>query len=171
MLFRSDSAAATLSETELALSTSGTLTVRDVDLSNTVSLSTSVVSSGTTTGIGPDNAALNAMLSLSAASLAANPSDTHNLTWTFNAGTDAFDYLAAGETLTLTYTITATDNANASTTQNVVITINGTNDAPTISLVTTAAVMDGDVEVSPAVVDSAAATLSETELEIGRAHV
>ena len=35
-------------------------------------------------------------------------SDT--LTWDFNSGSETFDYLATGETLILTYTVTATDD-------------------------------------------------------------
>src|SRR5207237_181386 len=105
----------------------------------------------TTTGLGSSNAALQAMLSVSpAAGLAANPSDTHNLTWTFDSTPQAFDYLAVGESLTLTYTVQSTDNNAASDTQSVTVTITGTNDAPDIHLVATG---------TP---DSAAATLAET---------
>ncbi|WP_049823950.1 VCBS domain-containing protein, partial [Bradyrhizobium sp. WSM2254] len=50
--------------------------------------------------------------------------------WTFNSGTQAFDYLAAGQSLTLTYTVQSTDNNAASDTQSVTVTVTGTNDAP-----------------------------------------
>ena len=39
--------------------------------------------------------------------------------WTFNSGSQAFNYLAAGELLTLTYTVTGTDNHSTSDTQTV----------------------------------------------------
>ncbi|WP_415776730.1 hypothetical protein, partial [Arcobacter cloacae] len=32
------------------------------------------------------------------------------MTWTFDSGSETFDYLASGETLTLTYTIKAMDD-------------------------------------------------------------
>jgi len=58
------------------------------------------------------------------------------LTWTFdvtNAGQQAtIQSLGQGETLTQTYTVTLTDEDNNSVPQTVVITIEGTNDAPVI---------------------------------------
>ncbi|MBZ9746342.1 VCBS domain-containing protein, partial [Mesorhizobium sp. CO1-1-7] len=147
-----DTASATLTETNAGLSTTGTLTVTDADLSDTVSSSvTTVVASGTTAGLGLTNTQLLAMLAVTPTSgLAANPTDTHNLGWTFNSGTQAFDYLAVGQSLTLTYTVQSTDNNAASDTQTVTVTVNGTNDAPDIHLVGTG---------TP---DTASATLTET---------
>ena len=129
-----DTDSASLTEIEVALSTSGTLTVTDVDLSDNVSLTTSVAASGTTTGIEFDNSQLAALFTVNSGSINADPADTKNISWTFNAGTDAFDYLADGESLTLTYTIPVTDDASATASQDVTITIDGTNDAPTISV-------------------------------------
>ena len=75
------------------------------------------------------------MLSVTPASgLAANPAMRNNLGWTFNSTPQAFDYLAVGESLTLTYTVQSTDNNGASDTQTVTVTITGTNDAPDITL-------------------------------------
>jgi VCBS repeat-containing protein len=127
-----DTASATLTETNAGLSTSGTLTVTDADVSDTVNSSvTSVVTSGAITGLGSNNAALLSMLTVSPASgLAANPSDTHNLTWTFNSGSEAFNYLTPGQTLTLTYTVQSTDNNAASNSQTITLNVTGTNDTP-----------------------------------------
>src|SRR5204863_435561 len=91
-----------------------------------------------------------AMLSVAPPSgLAADPSDTHNLTWTFDSGAQASDYLSVGQTLVLTYTVPSTDGL-AGDTQDVTVTINGTNDAPDIHLVVSGTA------------DTAAATLTET---------
>ena len=142
-----DSAADTLAETDAALITSGTLTVNDADLSDSVSPTvTGVVLGGTTGGLGSGDVL--AMLSVGPGSIAANAGDASNLNWSFNSGAQAFDFLDDGESLTLTYTVRATDDSSAFDDQTVVITINGTNDAPVIS------VGGGD---------SAAGTLAETD--------
>nr|WP_283817494.1 VCBS domain-containing protein [Bradyrhizobium liaoningense] len=132
-LVTTDTATATLSETNSGLSTSGTVTVNDPEVSDTVgSIVTTVVASGAIAGLGLTNAQLLAMMSVTPASnLAADPADTHNLTWTFNSGTQAFNYLNSGQSLVLTYTVQSTDNNAASDTQTITVTINGTNDAPT----------------------------------------
>ncbi|TPI16200.1 adhesin, partial [Mesorhizobium sp. B4-1-3] len=131
-----DTASATLTETNAGLTATGTLTVTDADVADTVNSSiTTVAASGTTAGLGLTNAQLLAMLTVSPTSgLAANPTDTHNLTWNFNSGTQAFDYLGAGQALTLSYTVQSTDNHSTSDIQTVAVTINGANDAPVIDL-------------------------------------
>ena len=141
------SAAESLTETDSTLSTTGTLTVSDLDLSDSVSSTvSSVVAGGTTTGLASNNAALLAMLT-STPSIIDGTELTDTLTWNFNSASEAFDYLAVGESLTLTYTITVTDSQGATDTQDVVITINGTNDTPVVT-----------IEAG----DSAAETLNET---------
>ncbi|MGX5844400.1 VCBS domain-containing protein, partial [Mesorhizobium sp. ArgA1] len=128
-----DNAATGINEANLPLSTSGTLTVTDADLSDTVSASVTSVSLGGTLG-GLNSAAVINMLTVSPASLTADSGETHNLTWSFNSSPQAFDFLAAGETLTLTYTIKADDgHVGGTDTQTVTITIVGTNDAPLIT--------------------------------------
>ena len=126
-----DSDAATIAETNTTLSASGTLTVTDVDTADTVtSAVTSVVASGTTTGLTSDNAQLLNMLSVTAGALTANTGETHNLAWNFNSASQAFDYLAVGQSLVLTYNVRGTDSAGAVDNQTVTVTITGTNDAP-----------------------------------------
>jgi large repetitive protein len=51
---------------------------------------------------------------------------------TFSAADDNFDFLAANETLTIVYDVTATDSNGVSVTQPVTVTITGTNDAPAL---------------------------------------
>ena len=76
-----DSAAETLAETNAALTTSGTLTVVDLDLSDSVTATVlSVAASGTTTGLGSGNAALLAMLTVTAAR--SLPIPAMRTTWT-----------------------------------------------------------------------------------------
>ena len=97
---------------------------------------TSVVASGTTAGLTSDNAQLLAMLSVAPTTgSTADPGAAHNLTWTFNSTPQAFDYLAVGQSLVLTYTVQSTDSSTSplSDTQTVTITINGTSDARVIA--------------------------------------
>src|SRR5262249_58097351 len=108
-----DSAAATLAETNAILSTSGTLTVTDADIADTVSLSSSATAVTTSGPLGTlTTGQLQAMLSLTASSLTALPADptnTSNLTWTFNSGGGTtFVYMAEGASLVLNYTVNAT---------------------------------------------------------------
>ena len=128
-----DSASASLSETNAGLSTSGTLTVTDVDTADQIS--TSVALTTVTGNQGSfSNAQLLAMLSvLPASGLAADTGDANNLTWNFNSGSEAFDYLTPAESLQLTYTLTVDDGQGSTDTQVVTVTIQGTNDAPVLT--------------------------------------
>ncbi|MFO0383613.1 MAG: beta strand repeat-containing protein [Pirellula sp.] len=127
-----DSSSESLTETDATLTTSGTLSVLDINTTDTVTSQVSlVVASGTTTGLGSNNAALLNMLSVNA-NVINNTSEMGTINWSFYSGSEAFDYLAAGETLTLTYSITATDSQNTTDTQLVTITITGTNDEQVI---------------------------------------
>ncbi len=53
--------------------------------------------------------------------------------WTYTLDNDAAQNLAAGETHSETFAVTVTDDKGATATQNVVITITGTNDVPMIT--------------------------------------
>ena len=99
-------ATASLPETNGGLSTSGSLTVTDLDTADVVS--TSIALTTVTGNQGSiSNAQLLAMLSvLPASGLAANTGDANNLTWNFNSGGEAFNYLTPAESLQLTYTLT-----------------------------------------------------------------
>jgi len=126
-----DSAASTLTETDASLAASGTLTVNDPDTTDTVDSAVTVVASDTTTG-GPGG--YGAMFTVAPPTgLAADAGDSNNLGWSFDSNPEAFNYLADDEHLTLTYTVTATeDDGGLTDTQDVVITINGTNDVPVL---------------------------------------
>jgi VCBS repeat-containing protein len=119
----SDSGA--LNETGSALLTGGTLSVQDIDTTDTVAFSkVSVLASGVTTGLSSNNATLLAMLNVSGS--IDNSSTTGTLTWNFNSGAESFSYLSAGEVLTLTYTVQATDSQMVTEKHTVVVTVTGT---------------------------------------------
>ena len=123
----------------------GTLTVTDVDVSDQVSASvTGVVVSGTTDDSVTDAVdAYQDLLTLSPVNPVINGSSVEaTLIWTFDenelaAVESQFDYLDAGEKVTLTYTITVTDDNNATDTHDVAITILGTDDEAEITAVNT----------------------------------
>ena len=130
-----------LIETNSGLTDSGTLTVSDADETDTVTASVdSVVVTGTgSTSVpaGLNNAAIKAFLTVSPTEILDDTQTSATLTWDFDSGTEAFDFLADGETLVLTYTVKVTDDAGTplSDTETVTVTITGTNDAPTVTSV------------------------------------
>ena len=71
------------------------------------------------------------------ASLALTPASTNgndgSVGWSYDVADSKLDFLAAGETLTLTYTATVSEGPNNSVTEPITVTITGTNDAPTIA--------------------------------------
>ena len=88
---------------------------------------------GTTGGL--TSAAVLGMLSVTPASIAANPGDANNLNWSFNSGSQAFNFLAVGESLTLTYTVKADDGHGGIDNQTVTVTVTGTKmTRPTLQL-------------------------------------
>ena len=56
-----------------------------------------------------------------------------SITATFGAADSNFDFLAANETLTIVYNVTATDNNGVSVAHPVTITITGSNDPPVLA--------------------------------------
>src|SRR5262249_36095835 len=52
-----------------------------------------------------------------------------SVAWTYSAQDQTFDFLAAGQTLTITYQVTINDGNGGTAVQNVVVTVTGTDDA------------------------------------------
>src|SRR5262249_61440094 len=75
------------------------------------------------------------MLEVTPPEIAANPGNTDILNWSFKSGSQAFNFLAANETLRLTYTVKVDDGHPGGTaTQAVTIIIGGTDNAPVITV-------------------------------------
>ena len=126
-----------LNETDSGLTSSGDFTVSDIDTSDTVTASVNgLVVGGTsdrTDPAAPSDADLEAMLKVSPTAILDGTGNSATLGWSFDSASEAFDYLAAGETLELTYTVRAEDSQGATADETVTVTITGTNDAPTVS--------------------------------------
>ncbi len=128
-----------LTESNSGLTDSGALTVTDLDLTDNVTAAVdAVVVSGTGASSVPaslTNATLRGFLSVTPIAILDGTQTTNTLTWDFNSGSEAFDFLATGETLVLTYTVSATDDNGTplSDTETITVTITGTGDAPVIT--------------------------------------
>jgi VCBS repeat-containing protein len=110
------------------------LNFTDDDLTNTGHTATVIAASasGVTSGILPDGlgtAELTAFFNVDSV-VKASGSSSGTINTTFSAPDLAFDYLAAGEHLNISYTVQLDDHAGGVTTQNVVVTVIGTNDKP-----------------------------------------
>ena len=156
-----------LVETNSGLTDSGSLTISDADLTDNVTAAVdSVAVSGTGLGSVPpalDNPTLRSYLTVTPAAILVGTETTDTLSWNFNSGTEAFDFLATGETLILTYTVSATDDDGAplSDTETVTVTITGTNDAPVITGGPDTSAL---VETNSGLTDSGSLTISDADL-------
>jgi VCBS repeat-containing protein len=110
------------------------LTFSDLDLDNhhtaTVIGATAV---GNTSGLLPGGLRTAELMAFYHIDNVVEPTATSDgtINTTFSAPDLAFDYLAAGETVTIDYTVQLDDHAGGVTTQDVAVTVTGTNDAPT----------------------------------------
>ncbi|MEA2939787.1 MAG: hypothetical protein QOD09_316, partial [Bradyrhizobium sp.] len=107
------------------------LNFTDADLANTGHTATvlSASATGNTSGIIFGNAELMSFFHVDNVVKNAG-SSAGVINTTFSAADLAFDYLAAGEHLNITYVVQLDDHAGGISTQNVQITVVGTNDAP-----------------------------------------
>lgn len=107
---------------------SGTIAFTDVDVGDTHSAAvTGVATNGDTNGIAL--ATLAGFLTLGAVTSSSGGS-TGSVDWSFEADDALFDYLGAGESLEIAYTVEVDDNNGGTASETVAITINGLNDTP-----------------------------------------
>ena len=132
-----------LTETDSALATSGMLTVKDADMGSIVHVEVVGVSGG---GSGYNAANAAGFLTVTPGTINDAGETANNVTWSFNSGTETFDFLPDGWQTRLSYTIKVTDDKGATDTQVVSVLITGTNDAPVIAGVSTGSVIEtGDL--------------------------
>lgn len=112
-----------------------TVNFSDADLADTghTATITDVAISGHDTGLSLDHAALLKLVTIDTITKAAG-STAGEVGLHFSAPSSAFDYLAANECITLTYTVSVDDGHSGGTgTQTFTVTITGTNDAPVLT--------------------------------------
>src|SRR5262249_18372475 len=120
---------------------SGTISFTDVDLTDRP-VASAVITSFTYTdaALNPltltpaQQAAVAAVEVPVSAVQAAGNTNNGSATWTYSLADSKFDFLAAGEILTLTYTATVNDGHGGVVSQPFTITITGTNDAPVLAV-------------------------------------
>ena len=158
-----DSSGGTLAETNAGLQATGTLTASDVDVTDLITAS--VVGLSHTGPIGGlSDAQLSSLFEVTAGALDTAATTSGQLTWDFNSGAQAFDFLAVGEMLTLQYTIRPDDGHSPPAIGDgvVTITIAGTNDQPTLTIAdTSGALTEGDG--TPTLIDSGALSFADLD--------
>ncbi|MBP0482488.1 VCBS domain-containing protein [Sagittula salina] len=129
------------------LNDAGTITFTDLDLTDRPS-ATHAVASVTATAQGGGNLAMTAArqaaieAAFSITAMAGNTNDGV-VNWDYAIAEADLDFLGAGEQVTAVFTITVTDDEGAFAAQDVTITINGTNDAPTVAATAAAGFTEG----------------------------
>ncbi|MBR1194281.1 VCBS domain-containing protein, partial [Bradyrhizobium sp. AUGA SZCCT0160] len=110
----------------------GTIQFTDVDLTDTHDVTIAdVVASGTQTGLAGHSAQMGWLLLREFSDTTGGVTGSQN--WTFSASDQFFDYLADGESVTLTYTVEIDDLHGGLATEYVAVTVTGSNDAPVVS--------------------------------------
>ena len=150
------------------LTDSGTVTFTDTDLNDThtahVTYNGAVGGNGGTVNAGL-LAAIGTALSVPNATLAAG----NSFNWDFALDNSFVQYLAEGETVTATYTITVKDSSgdsnDTSVGQTITITITGTNDRPVITAVDVVGAVKEDTGVVPmdTLYDTGAVTFADAD--------
>ena len=100
----------------------------------------------------------------------ASGSSSGTINTTFSAPDLAFDYLAAGEHLQITYVVQLDDHAGGVSTQNVVVTVIGTNDKPVYLSGPESAHLTEGQHVSPAGNLTAQGDLFFTDVDLSDTH-
>ncbi|WP_132559766.1 DUF5801 repeats-in-toxin domain-containing protein [Rhizobium sullae] len=129
-----DSAFAALTETNAGLSTTGTLSVADVDVTDNVTASVTGVTAG---GAGIEArftpAQLLSFFSIGSGAVIDGAHTAGDIHWTFNSNSEAFNFLPNGWQSLIGYTVEVSDGHGGTDTHVVQIKLTGTNDAPVVS--------------------------------------
>jgi VCBS repeat-containing protein len=146
----------------------------DPDLNNTGHTATVIgaSASGVTTGLLPGLLGQFELMSFFHVDNVVKPagSSTGTINTTFSAPDLAFDYLAAGETLDITYTLRLDDHAGGTSNQTVVVKVIGTNDGPLFLGCPDTAHLTEDENVSTAGNLTACGDFHFTDIDLSDTH-
>jgi VCBS repeat-containing protein len=120
----------------------GSITFTDADLTDTHEVTINHVAA-----VGDIGGLASGIIQLGWLSLVGTLTDstdgiTGSQDWKFSAPDHYFDYLADGEAVTLTYTVEVDDHHGGIASQEVVVTIEGSNDAPTVGAIAETPLID-----------------------------
>ncbi|ROH83781.1 hypothetical protein ED236_12210, partial [Pseudomethylobacillus aquaticus] len=142
------------------LSTTVSVDFSDVDVTDTLTYSVTPSMSNTLTA--------SSTLTLLASDDTGTDGTTGSVRYTYSVANSAVQALGAGKTLTETYTVTADDGQGGTVSQDITITITGTNDVAVITGTTTGAVVEaGGANNAIAGTPTATGTLSVTDVDSG----
>ncbi len=150
------------------LKDTGSVTFTDADLTDTHTAHVAYNNDATGAAVSPAlAAALATALTVPSSALAAGD---HDFNWNFALDNSLVQYLAEGETITATYTITVEDNSggtnNTSSAKTVTVTITGTNDAPVITVTNPAADTEGNTGTPDVAVVTVADHVSISDVDV-----
>ena len=147
------------------LTTTIPVTFTDLDLSDVghAATVTGAVATGTTTGLALNQTALIALVTPGTVTKAAG-SSAGSVNLSFSAASTAFDYLAKGEVLTLTYTVAIDDGDGGVTPKTFVVTITGTNDDPVVAAADVTGAVTEQVAPAGNLTDSGTIALADVDL-------
>src|SRR5262245_58586279 len=151
---------------------SGTLTFTDVDLSDThqasASAPTFALSGGALTSA--QQAALAAASTLKLSETDSTGSGAGSIAFSYSAADKTFNFLAVGQSLTITYFVTVTDGFGASSTKPVTITVIGTNEAPVITSAAQTDAIIGDTNIDNSGNLNVGGTITFTDVNLLDTH-
>ena len=140
------------------LTDSGSITFTDLDLTDTPTATevTKSVTTALTLTIAQQNAIEDAF------TISPDAVNTNNgtINWDYTITEGELDFLAAGETVTVVYTITVDDANGGTDTQDVTVSITGANDAPVIAVVD----VDATITEGTTLTDSGSITFTDLDL-------
>jgi len=145
------------------LNDSGTVTFGDIDTTDTVSISAALDVNGVVWSGGTIGAGLASQLAAGFHTTATDAAAPGTTGWTYDVTGANLDFLAAGETITFSYTVTATDNNGGTATTPVSFTITGSNDAPTVSATATAGFTEATNAAAQNLSDSGTVTFGDID--------
>ncbi|MGH3522436.1 MAG: VCBS domain-containing protein, partial [Mycobacterium sp.] len=120
-----------------AHSLTGTLNFTDADLTDQhkvgASFFSALWSGGANVPLDTQGALANALTASIAPGNDSTGTATGTIDWSFNLADAKLDFLAQGETLTVTYVVEVADGSGGAAAQIVTVTVTGTNDAPVIA--------------------------------------
>jgi len=127
------------------LSDSGSITFADLDLTDSpvaseATLSVSALKADGTTVLTLTDAQKSAIEAAFSITNVEGNTNNGEVTWSYSIAETALDFLAAGENVTAVFTITVNDKNGGTDTEDMTITITGTNDVPTVTNAGTALV-------------------------------